>query len=135
MLGAVLVNRVGSELDRCLIVLVENCRQKLGKPEPGEKATEPDNLCARLGGGHVLGFARGECDRGLELAAPRHRGPVEEEDESTDGTARVGISSPVGVCEAIQTVEGALVGGATVGGAVVGGAFEVPKEMLGAGHM
>eukprot|EP00959_Pyramimonas_sp_CCMP1952_P474973 9503950-Pyramimonas_sp.AAC.1 len=96
VLGASVVLWVVRQVDGRFVVDVDRRGDHLGFAELGKEGAQVSGLLRSFGGGHDLGLAAGQRDRGLFLGRPRDGRLIVDEHVTASGVFR----GPVGIREA-----------------------------------
>jgi hypothetical protein len=126
MLGALVLNEVGGEVDGADIVTVDQSGPRQGTVQLHKQLTKPTRLCHAIGHDVVLYLSARMRDDVLTLRGPGDEVVTQEHRIARSGPASVGTTGPVSFCvdDEIQRR------GTVKKQAVVESALEVPKDAL-----
>jgi hypothetical protein len=126
MLGALVLNRVGGEVDGVDVVAVDQSGPRQGVVQLHKQLMKPTHVCHTVGHDVVLCLSAQTRDDALTLRGPGHEVVAQEQRVAQSGPASVGTTGPV----SINVDNEVRRRGAAKKQAMVDGALEVPKDAL-----
>jgi hypothetical protein len=126
MLGALVLNGVGGEVDGADVVTVDQSGPRQGAVQLHKQLLKPTRLCQAVGHGAVLHLSARTRDDALMLRGPGDEVVAQEHCVAQSGPTSVGTTSPV----IISVDDEVRRRGAAKKQAEVKGALEVPKDAL-----